>query len=146
MQQNTEKQTRKRSHLQLLHSVCSHIYNLQTETCALTLDTHISLSLSCSLIVYLCVVVLSFVFLGRGGGCVPCSRHLPIPPLACATLHLQGIKSEPPESTEKKDKKIGPNENQKHRLSLSLSFSLSLSSSPLSLFCHELGKTREEEN
>lgn len=53
-------------------------------------------------------------------GCVPCSRHLPIPPLACATLHLQGIKSEPPESPQKKDKKIGPNENQKHPLFLLL--------------------------
>lgn len=56
--------------------------------------------------------------------CVPCSRHLPIPPLACATLHLPGIISEPPESTEKKDKKIGPNENQKHRLFLLLLLSL----------------------
>lgn len=53
-------------------------------------------------------------------GCVPRSRHLPIPPLACATLHLQGIKSEPPESPQKKDKKIGPNENQKHPLFLLL--------------------------
>lgn len=58
-----------------------------------------------------------------GRGCVPRSRHLPIPPLLSATLHLQGIKSEPPESTEKKDKKIGPNENQKHRHSLSLALS-----------------------
>lgn len=63
-------------------------------------------------------------------GCVPRSRHLPIPPLACATLHLQGIKSEPPESTEKKDKKIGPNENQRHCLSLFLSLSLLLLSLP----------------
>jgi len=54
-----------------------------------------------------------------GDWCVPCSQHLPIPLLACATLHLQWIKSEPQESTEKKDKKIGPNENQKHGLSLS---------------------------
>lgn len=79
---------------------------------------------------------------------MPCSQYLPIPPLACATLHLQGIKSEPPESTEKKDKKIGPNENQKHRLfpRLSLSLPLSLPSHPPPSFCHELGKTREEEN
>lgn len=59
-----------------------------------------------------------------GRGCVLCSQHLPIPPLACATLHLQGINSEPSESAEgrkKKDKKIGGNENQKHRLSPSFS-------------------------
>lgn len=68
---------------------------------------------------------LSFsVFLFFGRGCVLCSRHLPIPPLACATLHLPGIISEPPESTEKKDKKIGPNENQKPRLFLLLLLSL----------------------
>lgn len=74
-----------------------------------------------------------------GAGCVPRGRHLPFAPLVCATSHLQGIELEPPECTEKKDKKIAPNENQKHHL-------LPLRLPPLPLLCHELGKTREEKN
>ncbi len=112
----------------LFTSVCLHIYNhMQTDTCAWTPDSHSPPSLSLAISLFICVLWSSpsscSVF---ARGCVPCSRHLPIPPLACATLHLQGIKSEPPESIEKKDKKIGPNENQKHRLSLSPSLYLLL--------------------
>lgn len=127
-------------------SLLSHLQPADGDMCIDARYTHLPLSLLQSHCLSACCGPLFRLPREGGGGCVPCSRHVPIPPLACATLHLQGIKSEPPESTEKKDKKIGPNENQKHRLSLSLSFSLSLSSSPLSLFCHELGKTREEEN
>lgn len=128
MQQNTEKQTCKRSHLQLLHSVCSHIYNLQTETCALTLDTHISLSLSCSLIVYLRVVVLSFLFLGRGGGdaCLAAGTfpflRWPVPRCICrgSSLSLQ-------KAQRKKIRKLAL---MKTRSTVSPSRSLFLSLSP----------------
>lgn len=122
MHKNTETDTQTLTPAAFTFSVLTH---LQPHA-----DRHVrghlihTASLFQPFIVYLCVVVLSFLLLGRG--CVPCSRHLPIPWLACATLHLQGIKSEPPESTKKKDKKIGPNENQKHRLSLFLSLSLLL--------------------
>lgn len=104
-------------------SMLAHL-QLHADRHVWTSDTH-SLSLSQSHCLSVCCGPL-FSFLLFKRGCVPCSRHLPIPPLAYATLHLQGIKSEPSESTEKKDKKIGPNENQKHRLSLLLSFSLLL--------------------
>ena len=117
MQQNTEKQTCKCSHLQFSHSEGDvHWHSIHTSPPLSLLQSH-CLSVCCGPLFPLPREW------GGGGGCVPCSRHLPIPPLACATLHLQGIKSEPPESTEKKDKKIGHNENQKHRLSLSLSLS-----------------------
>lgn len=112
-----------------------------------TQNKHLVNTVALSLLLLVCFgLFLPLSVLRRG--CVPCSQYLPIPPLACATLHLQGIKSEPPESTEKKDKKIGPNENQKHRLfpRLSLSLPLSPPSHPPPSFCHELGKTREKEN
>lgn len=119
--QNTETHAQI-SHLQLLHSVFFNIYHpMQTDT-ECTPYKHSPPLCPFNLLVYLCVVVLCFLFSDRG--CVPRSPHLPIPPLACATLHLQGIKSEPPESTEKKDKKIVHNENQKHRLFLYLLLSL----------------------
>lgn len=76
---------------------------------------------------------------------MPRGEHLHISLLPCATLHLQGIKPEPPESTEKKDKKIGPNENQKHRLFRSLARSPFLSLSHLLLLLRLLPWTWKDE-
>lgn len=69
-------------------------------------------------------------FLLSGKGCVPCSRHLPIPPLACATLHLQAIKSKPPESTRKKIRKLAL---MKTRSTISFSSSSRTPSSAMNL-------------
>lgn len=130
------------SHLQLLHSACLHIYNyMQTDTCGHLIHTA---SLYLNLIVYLCVVALySPSSSSRGDACLAAGTfpflRWPMPRCICrgSSLSLQ-------KAQRKKIRKLAL---MKTRSTVFLSCSLSLSSSSFhSLFCRELGKTREEEN
>lgn len=108
-----------------IHYCAKHSNSFYRESLHFHIFNHMILIVCVQCTVLIPLLPSSLSISGRWGkrGCMPCSHHLPIPLLACATLHLLGIKFESPERTErKKDKKIGSNENQKHPLSLSFLF------------------------
>ncbi len=146
MHKNAEKRTFKCSQVHYLHQ-CAYTF---TTTCRQThvhghlIHTAPPLSLLQSHCLSVCCgPLLPPALSSRGDACLAAGTfpflHWPVPRCICrgSSLSLQ-------KAQRKKIRKLAL---MKTRSTVSLSLPLSISSSSFhSLFCHELGKTREEEN